>query len=345
MINSIQILRGIAALLVVYAHIEFLNVKVGSFGVDIFFIISGFIIAYMVNKDTSAFLYRRVVRIIPLYYSMTILTAALAIAKPAWFKHVIVNAETMLKSLLFIPYRLHGSGPVLSLGWTLNLEMFFYFVTFLCILAFGQKKSIWACQVILTIVVIVSYFVRPDSYEVAFLSQGIILEFVLGTLLYYFWKKNPFEHQAAAKAGLIFLGLLALPFMFYADRYLEMERFVKFGIPALLLTNAFLLMEPLIRKENRFFKTAILIGDSSYAMYLAHPFIIYAFIRLVFAKMPTDNIFIQFIELLITLAAVCIISILMHQWYEKPVMKLLRLRLDGRFDKKKKGTVPAKPVV
>lgn len=335
MINSIQILRGIAALLVVYAHIEFMNVKIGNFGVDIFFVISGFIIAYMVSKDISSFLYRRIVRIIPLYYSMTLFTAALAIAKPGWFKHVIVNAETLIKSLLFIPYRLHDSGPVLSLGWTLNMEMFFYAVTFVCILVFDQKLSVWACQLLLFVLVIVFQFVEPFSYPIAFYSQGIVLEFVLGSLLYYIWKNQTLSRNSLLRTLFISLGAAALPFMCYADYALKYDRLFIFGFPAFFLANAMLMLEPYINKENRFIQTAILIGDASYAMYLAHPFIIYAFIRLIFARFPTTSIPIQFAELLITLLAVCIVSILIHKKYEKPVMNWLRGRLDIRFDKKK----------
>ena len=70
--DSIQALRGLAALFVVFQHIRFLNF--GAFGVDIFFCISGFMIMFTTEKSTKYFFRKRLIRILPLYYLMTLVT-------------------------------------------------------------------------------------------------------------------------------------------------------------------------------------------------------------------------------------------------------------------------------
>ena len=81
------------------------------------------------------------VRIVPLYFSMTVLITIVALIKPEWFRSIVVSDEAFMKSILFIPYRIQNSGPLLSLGWTLNYEMFFYLVTALGISLFGGKRG------------------------------------------------------------------------------------------------------------------------------------------------------------------------------------------------------------
>ena len=68
--DSIQALRGLADLFVVFQHVRFLNF--GAFGVDIFFCISGFMIMFTTEKSTKYFFRKRLVRILPLYYLMTL---------------------------------------------------------------------------------------------------------------------------------------------------------------------------------------------------------------------------------------------------------------------------------
>ena len=82
--DSIQALRGLAALFVVFQHVRFLNF--GAFGVDIFFCISGFMIMFTTEKSTKYFFRKRLVRILPLYYLMTLGTYLLLLLFPIWSK-------------------------------------------------------------------------------------------------------------------------------------------------------------------------------------------------------------------------------------------------------------------
>ena len=149
---SIQTLRGIAALLVVFLHISFeLSSKTngsiilgfynlnsfGLLGVDIFFVISGFIIFWIHGNDFQKknafqiFFIKRLTRIVPLYWLFTIISALILLLIPELFtKGKEFEFTHFLTSLLFFPwYNSVGEiYPILAVGWTLNIEMYFYFV-------------------------------------------------------------------------------------------------------------------------------------------------------------------------------------------------------------------------
>lgn len=334
MLRSIQILRAIAALLVVFAHFELTTPAIGGFGVDIFFVISGFIMAYIVDKNPESFLYKRLVRILPLYYFMTFLTTTLFFFKPMWFRSLIFTPEALFKSLLFIPYRIKGSGPILSLGWTLNYEMFFYLSIAICIALFGTANAMRVCFGWLILLVIITFAIQPDIYPIQYLGNSITLEFVGGGLLFSFWNNHHLSRSQSIRKGMILAGAVSFIFLIFADYVSDpaSTRFLIFGIPAILITNSFLLLETNINPHKRFHSTMILLGDASYAMYLVHPFVIYAFLRLVFNRLHYQGLIFETLGLVLSMLMVCIVSILLHQYFEKPVIKLLKSLLDKRFD-------------
>ncbi|NWG93561.1 MAG: acyltransferase [Parvularculaceae bacterium] len=134
-ILSIQYLRAIAAVLVVALHStivirrdyapEFPMFTTGEFGVDIFFVISGFIMwTIAAEKPTTpaAFLERRIIRIVPLYWAVTIPTAF--ISTDAGLTFVLPDPWSLARSFLFIPEwneKLAMAAPIVFVGWTLNL--------------------------------------------------------------------------------------------------------------------------------------------------------------------------------------------------------------------------------
>ncbi|SEJ50688.1 Acyltransferase family protein [Dyadobacter sp. SG02] len=334
MLQSIQTLRALAALLVVFAHFEYIKPAVGGFGVDIFFIISGFIMAYIVNKSAEGFLYRRIIRIVPLYYAMTFLSAGLYLAKPSWFRNLILTPTTLAKSLLFIPYHIKDSGPVLTLGWTLNYEMFFYVSIAAFIAIFGSKKGMIACLIGLSVFVLLSAFASWENYMFRFWSSPMIMEFVGGGILYYFWQHRLRSASRSLRNALIVVGFAALVFLPYAEYHygLATQRFLLFGGPSLLVACGFLCLEDRFNPQNKIHSTMVLLGDSSYAMYLVHPFVIYAFLRLVYTRIGMQGPVLDFLGMVLSMTLVCLISIAMHKWFEKPMVSLLRSAFDKQFE-------------
>lgn len=146
-IHSIQALRAIAAAMVVIFHaVNHLHARglipaiprlidLGRAGVDIFFVISGFIMVWISGNKFGTpgahrdFIARRIIRVVPIYWMYTLLMTALALA----FPHLISQGKTVgidhvIASLTFIPWE-NSAGevkPILSVGWTLNFEMYFY---------------------------------------------------------------------------------------------------------------------------------------------------------------------------------------------------------------------------
>ncbi|SDE29817.1 Peptidoglycan/LPS O-acetylase OafA/YrhL, contains acyltransferase and SGNH-hydrolase domains [Dyadobacter soli] len=340
MLRSIQVLRALAALLVVFAHFEYTEPAVGRFGVDIFFVISGFIMAHIVNKSPEDFLYRRIIRIVPLYYLMTLFTTGLYLFKPSWFRNVVLTPTALIKSLLFIPYHIKDSGPILTLGWTLNYEMFFYLSIAVFIFIFGNKKGMIACLIGLSLFVLVSSFVTWNSYVVRYWGSTMIMEFVGGAILYYFWKHFLSSAGQSVRNVLAVVGFAALGFLMYAEyKYgLSTLRFLLIGGPSLLVACGFLSLENRINPQNKIHSTMVLLGDSSYAMYLLHPFVIYAFLRLVYVRLNLHGPVFDFLGLVFSLALVCLLSVALHKWFEKPMVSLLKSILDKQFAFAKKLT-------
>ena len=145
---SIQYLRAVAALMVVFHHI--INAKPWLFnplenypslatGVDIFFVISGFIMYVAArNEAPLEFLKKRIIRIVPLYW---VATLAFVIVKTKLHIFSLTPEDWLhiAKSLAFIPHHDPTNPgkiwPYLIQGWTLNYEMFFYliFLFYVCL--------------------------------------------------------------------------------------------------------------------------------------------------------------------------------------------------------------------
>ncbi len=304
MINllSIQVLRGIAALLIVVYHsfylleqkamlefssmahrfIEFLQI-----GVDIFFIISGFIIYYTVygkGRDVSvwSFIKKRLIRIVPLYWVVTSVLFFCLLLFPSYFSTQRESLFTnYILSLLFIS---HGSvaansSPILAPGWTINFEMLFYslFAGFLVISnSFSTTKVKYSITMLWLLFAMWGMVAIDNSY-----ANLIILEFVFGIYLAKFFLKN--GCLITPKIGLwAFAGSLICSFVsiYLLDSPTEI-RFLSLGIPSLLFIVFALSLEGKEAFATSLFRWLKKTGDYSYSIYLWHIFICYLFLRLI----------------------------------------------------------------
>jgi exopolysaccharide production protein ExoZ len=208
-IHFLQALRAIAAWLVVADH-ALLDVThgdprnpatpvawtMGSIGVYVFFVISGFIMVQISWDDfgrrgaAANFLRRRIIRIVPLYWLATI--AAFAFHKVSATHGANAGWSELLRSMFFIPYRDAEDGwtPVLAQGWTLNYEMFFY-VIFTTAIAFPRQIAVPAIASALVIFTLVGS-VLPEGV-LAYLSSPIVLWFVMGIGLAVLWRLYGFH--------------------------------------------------------------------------------------------------------------------------------------------------------
>lgn len=194
-LHSIQILRDLAALSVVYFHMTLVEKsspfpKFGSYGVDIFFVISGFIISLIVSNGVKPveFAINRIARIAPLYWILTTILLLLSAARPELLNSTSFNLINYTKSLFFIPYfKENGQlNPVLAVGWTLNYEMFFYLCIFISLCL---KFSFY---LFITILIFVSLFfiskIADNITFSTFFSEKLIFEFIFGMLSFELYK-------------------------------------------------------------------------------------------------------------------------------------------------------------
>ena len=286
-LETLQILRGIAALLIVAHHalyevniISPKNFNYGSnqyytVGIDIFFVLSGFIMVYTSwgkagLRSAKSFIMRRVIRIVPIYWFHTLLIGLVALVMP----QVLGSAEFVLvdfiKSLFFIPY-VNTAGdlqPILANGWSLNYEMYFYIIFAVCLL-FPSRLSLLVLGAYF-LGTVSTGFLSLDNLYADFYSRPIILEFFVGAVIGYLFMKGFRLPSWFIYIGALFIVLSVLT-LFYTNmlsEYLPMEYYKPFvGFFSVLL-----LVLPKGAEKLKMPRPAVFMGDASYTIYLSHPF-------------------------------------------------------------------------
>lgn len=325
---NIQYLRGIAALMVCGFHTQLwlnnsLTEKLGSelfpngeYGVEIFFIISGFIMIYttrnydpLLAKDNFLFfMKKRIVRIMPLY---TILTFAWIFLFVPDFNFNYVNLIKLVKSLFFIPYK---GFPILYLGWTLNYEMLFYLIF---ALSFLFKKYRIHALIFVFILQIISQQFNFTGVIARFLSNFVVSFFFIGII-----------------SGLV-VQKVQIPMYFSKIKYLSYLLLILVHLEIITISNHFFLLIFIgincfviitsdFATQEKVFKPLFILGNISFSLYLIHPFIPHIFMRyLQLDPGFINNGFLTFLFYLTMLSVIFVVSFLSHKWIEEKFNKLL----------------------
>ena len=283
--DSIQALRGLAALFVVFQHVRFLNF--GAFGVDIFFCISGFMIMFTTQKSTKYFFRKRLIRILPLYYLITLGTYTMLLLFPAMFEQTRQNPSYLLKSLLFLPFDIGGGAiqPLVRIGWTINCEMFFYLVFFISFHINMRYRGLLCSAFLLVLVGLVQFFApaitswqspvgRAFAPFLTFYGDPVMLEFLFGILAYYLLRFLYQKHTVKPfPAAVSVLSALCIPVIFcllafFTPRInvLGFRRLPQWGLPAFVL----LLLAFLAGLKVTMPRSLVRLGNLSYSLYLIH---------------------------------------------------------------------------
>lgn len=278
---SVQALRGVAALAVVIVHFDYVRVILANranevsplfpfaSGVDLFFVISGFIIVHSSSdlfekpKGWLTFFTRRVARIVPLYWLATAAAIPLMAMPP-------VDIQSILYSLFFIPYR-NGNGTVFPLhagGWTLNFEMFFY-VLFGSLLFLERRRAIAAlCTVLVTLVIIGQIF-RPKFAPLLIWSDALLLEFLFGVLIAVAYHDFNVRLAMPVRIFLCIAGVTVIALFPAYGGFPSGLRFLTWGLPAAAIFAGVVLADDI--KPGWLTAPIRMLGDASYAVYLIHP--------------------------------------------------------------------------
>ena len=266
---SLQALRFIAAALVVISHIrnEVGLTPFGSSGVDIFFVISGFIIYYVTRDGAPQFFTRRLIRIVPLYWLGTLALAAIALKAPGMLKHTSLDASRLLGSLFFIPVwneSIQYHMPLLTLGWSLNYEILFYLVFFIALKISHQHRLLISSLLLVSLTALHPY-AAPES-ALAFWSDAYVVEFIYGMLLAQILSSTRFIEHArlpmmAAMAGLVLYTWALLPDTGLVTQEMALDKWVRvvvIGLPSTALVVLTLACEPARQGHHRLPGRAVL---------------------------------------------------------------------------------------
>jgi exopolysaccharide production protein ExoZ len=330
--SGIQLLRATAAIMVLIGHVlaeaeHYFGVTIPltrlpwTRGVDIFFVISGFIITLSAQRlwdqphAARRFLWRRFLRVVPLYYLFTTLMIVAVVIVPGGAKDTVFDPAQILSSYLFWPYERYDGriAPVLSLGWTLNYEMFFYLL-FAGALLLTRRTGLFVLFGAILLLSVVGMIFQPTLPAVAFWTNPIIMAFGFGVLiaLGYLNGLGP-KRGSAIVLGLGFAALIA---MNIAPNLVP--RFIASGLPAAIIVAAPVLFSTQVSAP----RLGLLLGDASYALYLSHRFVLRAATLLMLSVFPMTTTGAYWFSVFVCCVAL-VASVAVFRWVEQPLLAKL----------------------
>jgi len=332
-------LRAIAAFTVLVTHAlqwplgegQDVLINTGRLAVEIFFVLSGFIITIVGGAgrfEPFAFARNRVGRIVPIYWLATFLVVGLATAMPSMFRTTVPTLEGIVKSLLFIPSDV-PKAPLLTLGWTLDFEMFFYLVFgSLFFVKSGARAAI--ITVLFTTLMISGRIMTDQSHVQAFYTSLSLLGFVAGVAVGRCYQLGWLQRTSWAASGiLMFAGALSLGVFYYVTLYLDQERYLPL-FHASMSFGAMTIVFSLLRLESHGRLPTIpalhFLGDASYSLYLFHIFAVsavWAFASKFFAPLSWASYLFFTVA---TIMAGLLIGILAYWYFERPILNWTRRR-------------------
>lgn len=340
-IDNIQVARGVAALIVFLFHFHSIELlygddrltpqffNYGRFGVDLFFVISGFIMVYISGpalagfETARGFLVRRVLRIYPLYWFVTLGVLAVWLGSgKAFFDGTVAEDPNILASLLLWP---HERDPVIHVGWTLIHELYFYIV-FAALLFAPPKWRVPAIGLWGALIGLVHLIgAAPQSPLGQLITHPLSLEFVAGAFIAVI--RPRFGNRAswiAAGLGVLYLiGTIYFVGINVPDTNLvdrNWYRVAAFGPPAAFFIFAIAVPNAPGKQTP---KVATALGDWSYGLYLVH-FPIIAVTGAIWAKFSSPGLLDNAVMFVVSLSIIIIASWVLHVLVEKPSAKLAR---------------------
>lgn len=309
----------------------------GSFGVKLFFCISGYIIFTSIRPLAPSgaamreFVRRRLIRIVPLYWAATLIYAAKLSAQG-----LAPSLQELACSLFFLPYaNQYGvMRPILGTGWTLNCEMFFYLILAILVLASRAIRLPVALGILVALVAArASGLLAADATEplhaIYLLSDIYLLFFCAGMLLAWaipLLPAGPVDRLSwTARCSLLFIGLLL-----FVELTPHLHLPFSGEITAELLAGTWAValcakVDGQMQREpaGRFQRLVVMSGDGSYSTYLTHGFVMGPLARLVHSlHMPVTAL--EFAWAMVILCTA--VGIVIFKYVEKPILSRLNVR-------------------
>jgi exopolysaccharide production protein ExoZ len=267
-ILSIQYLRAVAALSVLAFHliVRFDGpLPIGASGVDIFFVISGFVM-WVTTADRrvtpAGFMLKRIVRIVPNYWIATVVTALLILVRPNFMHGHELDPCRFFGSLFFLP-TLAGNKllPVVLQGWTLIYEMIFYILFAASLFVEQRRRPYLITATLCALAILHATATEPHIVSV---TNPMLLEFLAGVWVGILWKNSDIPPGVAAMLFVAGAICLVLSECLQPD----LPQVVKFGVPAVFLVAGSAFYEK--TTDVREIRMLRFLGAASYSIYIWH---------------------------------------------------------------------------
>ena len=350
-LNGLQILRALAALGVVLFHMEGQLVSLVPFerilsqfaysGVDLFFVISGFVLMYVHGHQIGqpehwrAFMLKRLIRIYPAYWLA--LLAAYLLYYATDYRADLTSVHSVADVTLIVPQDF--TQHMLSVAWTLNYELFFYLLFSLCMLL--PKRASWLliaswCAAVVLMQPFLEY--RREVTFLEFVFASYHLEFLAGTLAAWLIRQRAIISPVACMmVGFLALGVTVCLSGFIFDGGLGAAEHRAFRGLCYAVSYGFIVYAAAgynSRRNTAGGKPGLFtrIGDASYSLYLWHVLLLYGWHKVWTLWMPplTDWL------LMVSYAAGFLFlsvgfSLLFYRKIEQPLLSKLRGMLSQKY--------------
>jgi peptidoglycan/LPS O-acetylase OafA/YrhL len=338
-IDGLQSLRAVAAIFVMVFHgtqmiekqlgYSFLNnfFMAGFSGVDIFFVLSGFIIlytSYKANYSIAGFLKKRFIRIYPIYWVVSFLLVLAFLFAPDPGQSYKTNLSFILSSFSLFPQEKY----IVGIAWTLSYEVIFYLVFAFTYLR-NPKLLLYTFIVWISIILITDMLhLKTGVYAVDALLNPIIINFALGCLvahLYIRYAQFVQWRQVLATGLFLFALSWVVYYIIVKDDPVAftapISRVYLFGLP-----SAFIIFG--IAYSNSFNnKVMVYLGDASYSLYLIHGTVLSMILKLV-VKFRVDSLLANMGGALVIFGATILVGCLFYRFVEKPLIGIARWYLE-----------------
>ena len=337
-LQTLQAARGFAANLVILSHLFSVEAKYtsggvlpafciyGVAGVDLFFVLSGFIMAAVagISIESTEFLWRRIVRIYPTYWLVSIAVLAVTLVAPGIVNSSITGPISLWRSFMLVP---GPTVPLLAVGWTLEYEMYFYLIFAVFIAA---RLPILAGLLTWAIIVIVVTMAAPGQIAASpilhVMTSPLTAEFMIGVVIGTLWRNRRTPGAAVAlvigAAGLAFsIGYLAPAVSLATSGQLDLWRVGIFGLPCAVIIYGLSGLEN--RYRMRLPSPLVLIGDASYAIYLSHVLVISTVGRALALSASVGGVRVSLMLIVVGWIAANLGGVLLHLLFERPTLRSL----------------------
>lgn len=346
-LNWLQSLRAVSVILVMLHHLrsawdvyfdrpenlDFLYF--GHCGVDIFFVISGFIMWHIYRDDLNRperfipFIQRRFLRIYPVYWILTTALLAVLLLAPGEVKDYKRDFFYIVQSYSLLPLGFAQGNPIIPAAWSLFHEIKFYLLFAVCIVLPAEASRWWVRGLVALTLLHLAWVLTPAGQTVGmgFVFSPYNLQFLAGCVIAHtVGTRRPSQILAAIALA---LGIGGIAVLGWLDAHRMMEdrliRALAYMGPAAALVFGATTLDYLPATRDRASGFIAFVGDASYVLYLIH-YPVYCMGALLLLKLGLGAPWSVWVILPVLFIAAFAASVLFHMLVERPLTAILKRR-------------------